>query len=142
MKNKLLWLPTVFVLTPLSLAYLYMTWRGIKMGLAMPWSTHISSIMSDRNAIEFIFVPLILSAIMLGGNFIALRIAKDIKKLNILFPIMLVLIATLIVIKHAFVLPPEVILTDILSIWSAICIIVAWLLQKNTTKKWQKQQIS
>jgi hypothetical protein len=140
--NKSLWLPTAFVLTPLSLAYLYMTWIGISMGLSMPWAMHISLIMSDQNAIEGIFSPLIFSAIMLVGTFVAIKIAKDIRKLNKLFPIMLVLIATLTAIKHAFVPLAEVTLTDILAIWSIVCVVVAWLLQKSTTKKWQQQQNS
>ena len=136
-QNRSLWLPTAFVLIPISLAYLYGAWFGISMGLSMPWSTHVSLIMSDRNSMEVILSPIILAVIMLLGAFINIKIAKDIGKLNKLFLVLLALIATLILIKHVVMTPVEISLTDVLAMWSTVSVIVAWLIQRYTTKKWQ-----
>lgn len=82
--------------------------------------------LSESGVKAFIVTPLILAAIMLAGVIINAIISNNIKKINLLFITLLFLVTISIGIKNEF------------AFWAAVSITVAWLLQRQTTKKWQR----
>lgn len=113
--KTVLWLSSAFVLVPVALLYICTACGGFFMGL------------SEYGVKRFIVNPLILAAIMLGGVIINAIISKNIKMVNILFITLLFLVTIPIGIKNEF------------AILAAVSVTVAWLLQRQTTKKWQQQ---
>ncbi len=128
--NKAIWLPSAFVFVPVAFSYFFAA------GFIF-FSTsgfHLSRIselfvwgISEPSFREGIIVPVVLATIMLVGMIINIKISADLKKINILFLILLLTVTIPIVFQNVF------------AMWAAISVTVAWLLQRHTTKTWIKK---
>ena len=114
-----IWLSSGFILVPVALLYIII---AVSSGYFM-------KNLSSSGLESFVTIPLILAAIMLVGAIINARISTNIEKVNMLF-ISLFFIAAVIMRSDDYAY----------AFWAIVGIIVAWILQRKSTKRWQRNE--